>query len=273
MPRCAVHVRACAQGGHSEAPGQPPPSHTGGGREGRGPGREFLVTHTSIYGQPRRGLQADLSSLPAGSKAELTKSDPWARVLGESSWESGIPSRRKLPEGCFIPANMVIEVVVPLDSSGLARLLRDPQESGRTLVLDCRPFLAYCQAHLLDARPVHWNGLLRRRSRGRSGVSLEWLVPDRALLTRLRKGEMAHLVVLDETGGSVSALRPDSLARLLLNALLREERAGTSHIYLLEGKKRNTQTHTETHTEARAHTQGLGEEAGRKDGVRTQLGR
>ncbi|XP_070812632.1 dual specificity protein phosphatase 2 [Pituophis catenifer annectens] len=130
---------------------------------------------------------------------------------------------------------MVIEVVVPLDSSGLARLLRDPQESGRTLVLDCRPFLAYCQAHLLDARPVHWNGLLRRRSRGRSGVSLEWLVPDRALLARLRKGELAHLVVLDETGGSVSALRPDSLARLLLNALLREERAGTSHIYLLAG--------------------------------------
>lgn len=173
---------------------------------------------------------------------------------------------------------MVIEVVVPLDSSGLARLLRDPQESGRTLVLDCRPFLAYCQAHLLDARPVHWNGLLRRRSRGRSGVSLEWLLPDRALLARLRKGEMAHLVVLDETGGSVSALRPDSLARLLLNALLREERAGTSHIYLLEGKKHtNTQTHhhTQRHTQRRArthtHTQGLGEEAGRKDGVRTQL--
>lgn len=135
------------------------------------------------------------------------------------------------------PAGMVIEDVVPLESCGLARLLRDPQESGRTLVLDCRPFLAYCQAHLLDARPVHWNGLLRRRSRGRSGVGLERLVPDRALLARLRKGELAHLVVLDEAGGSVSALRPDSLARLLLNALLREERAGTSHIYLLQGKK------------------------------------
>lgn len=147
---------------------------------------------------------------------------------------------------------MVIEVVMPLDSSGLARLLRDPTESGRTLVLDCRPFLAYCQAHLLDARPVHWNGLLRRRSRGRSGVSLEWLVPDRALLGRLRKGEVAHLVVLDEAGGSVSALRPDSLARLLLNALLREERAGMSHIYLLEGKKRRTQTHK--HTDARRYT-------------------
>ncbi|KAM6431580.1 dual specificity protein phosphatase 2 [Liasis olivaceus] len=130
---------------------------------------------------------------------------------------------------------MVIEEVVPLESAGLARLLRDPQESGRTLVLDCRPFLAYCQAHLLDARPVHWNGLLRRRSRGRSGVSLEWLVPDRALLARLRKGELAHLVVLDEAGGPASALRPDSLARLLLSALLREERAGTTHLYLLQG--------------------------------------
>ncbi|XP_053124952.1 dual specificity protein phosphatase 2 [Hemicordylus capensis] len=130
---------------------------------------------------------------------------------------------------------MVIEEVLPLESCGLARLLRDPQESGRTLVLDCRPFLAFCQAHLADSRPVHWNGLLRRRSRGRSGVSLDWLVPDRALLGRLRKGELAHLVVLDEASGSVAALRPDSLARLLLNALLLEDRAGTSHIYLLQG--------------------------------------
>ncbi|XP_061449096.1 dual specificity protein phosphatase 2 [Rhineura floridana] len=136
---------------------------------------------------------------------------------------------------------MVIEEVVALDSSGLARLLRDPQESGRTLVLDCRPFLSYCQTHLLDSRPVHWNGLLRRRSRGRSGVSLDWLVPDRALLGRLRKGELSHLVVLDEASGSVAALRPDSLARLLLNALLLEGRAGTSHIYLLQGGFENFQ--------------------------------
>lgn len=132
---------------------------------------------------------------------------------------------------------MVIEEVLPLESSSLARLLRDAQESGRTLVLDCRPFLAFCQAHLVDSRPVHWNGLLRRRSRGRSGVSLDWLVPDRALLGRLRKGELSHLVVLDEASGSVAALRPDSLARMLLNALLLEDRSGTSRVYLLKGKK------------------------------------
>ncbi|XP_028596915.2 dual specificity protein phosphatase 2 [Podarcis muralis] len=136
---------------------------------------------------------------------------------------------------------MVIEEVVPLASSGLAALLRDPRESARTLALDCRPFLAFCQAHLLDSRPVHWNGLLRRRSRGRSAVSLDWLLPDRALLARLRKGELSHLVVLDEASRSPAALRPDSLARLLLNALLREERAGTSHIYLLQGGFENFQ--------------------------------
>ncbi|XP_060107069.1 dual specificity protein phosphatase 2 [Heteronotia binoei] len=136
---------------------------------------------------------------------------------------------------------MVIEEVLPLESSSLARLLRDPQESGRTLVLDCRPFLAFCQAHLVDSRPVHWNGLLRRRSRGRTGVSLDWLVPDRALLGRLRKGELTHLVVLDEASGSVAALRPDSLARLLLNALLLEDRSGTSRIYLLKGGFENFQ--------------------------------
>lgn len=137
---------------------------------------------------------------------------------------------------------MVIEEVLPLESCGLAKLLRDAQESSRTLVLDCRPFLAFCQAHLVDSRPVHWNGLLRRRSRGKTGVSLDWLVPDRALLARLRKGEMSHVVVLDEASGSVAALRPDSLARLVLNALLLEDRAGTSHIYLLQGKKGTTTT-------------------------------
>ncbi|KAJ7305254.1 hypothetical protein JRQ81_011168 [Phrynocephalus forsythii] len=145
---------------------------------------------------------------------------------------------------------MVIEAVVPLESSGLAQLLRDPRESARTLVLDCRPFLAYCQAHVRDSRAVHWNGLLRRRSRGRNNggggmvVSLEWLVPDRALLGRLRKGELAHLVVLDEGGSSSAAaasLRPDSLARVMLDALLAEERAGASHVYLLQGGFENFQ--------------------------------
>uniref|UniRef100_A0A8D0H913 Dual specificity protein phosphatase n=1 Tax=Sphenodon punctatus TaxID=8508 RepID=A0A8D0H913_SPHPU len=130
---------------------------------------------------------------------------------------------------------MVIEEVLQLESPELATLLRDPQEAGRTLVLDCRPFLAFCQAHLLESRPVHWNGLLRRRSRGRAGVNLDWLIPDRALLGRLRQGELFHLVVLDEASGSVLALRPDSLARLLLNSLLLEVRAGATHIYLLKG--------------------------------------
>uniref|UniRef100_A0A8C8S9F2 Dual specificity protein phosphatase n=2 Tax=Pelusios castaneus TaxID=367368 RepID=A0A8C8S9F2_9SAUR len=130
---------------------------------------------------------------------------------------------------------MVIEEVLPLERAELARLLRDPEEAGRTLLLDCRPFLAFCRAHPRDARPVHWNGLLRRRSRGRAGVSLDWLLPDRALLGRLRRGELARLVVLDEASDSVPALRPDSLARLLLNSLLLEPRAGTAHIYLLQG--------------------------------------
>ncbi|XP_038240755.1 dual specificity protein phosphatase 2 [Dermochelys coriacea] len=130
---------------------------------------------------------------------------------------------------------MVMEEVLQLESAELARLLREPEEAGRTLVLDCRPFLAYCQAHLLDSRPVRWNGLLRRRSRGRAGVSLDWLVPDRALLGRLRRGELSRLVVLDEASGSVLALRADSLARLLLNSLLLEARARPTLIYLLRG--------------------------------------
>ncbi|XP_066495717.1 dual specificity protein phosphatase 2 [Tiliqua scincoides] len=133
------------------------------------------------------------------------------------------------------------EQVAPLAGAALARLLRDPAEGGRTLVLDCRPFLAFCAAHVSGSRPVHWNALLRRRSRGRGAVSLDWLLPDRALLARVRRGELAHLVVLDDAGGPAHALRPDSLARLLLAALLLDGRAGAASLYLLQGGFENFQ--------------------------------
>ncbi|XP_060643442.2 dual specificity protein phosphatase 2 [Anolis sagrei] len=145
---------------------------------------------------------------------------------------------------------MVMEEVSMLECSGLARLLRDPAESGRTLVLDCRPFLAFCQAHVRDSRPVHWNGLLRRRSRGRSNggtgglVGLEGLLPDRALLGRLRRGEVAHLVALDQGSPALDALRPDSPARSLLAALLAEEPGRgppRTQLYLLRGGFENFQ--------------------------------
>ncbi|XP_042326945.1 dual specificity protein phosphatase 2 [Sceloporus undulatus] len=144
---------------------------------------------------------------------------------------------------------MVLEEVLPLEAGGLAFLLRDPEASARTLVLDCRPFLSFCQGHLLASRPVPWNGLLRRRrSRGRSSsrLSLEGILPDRALLARLRRGEIQHLVVLDEAAAGagedgIATLRPDGLARILLDALLTEERAGTSHLYLLTGGFENFQ--------------------------------
>ncbi|XP_044273300.1 dual specificity protein phosphatase 2 [Varanus komodoensis] len=73
---------------------------------------------------------------------------------------------------------MVTEEVVLLEGARLAALLRDPAEAARTLLLDCRPFLAFCRAHVRDARPVHWNALLRRRARGRGGLGLERLLPE-----------------------------------------------------------------------------------------------
>ncbi|XP_003230694.3 dual specificity protein phosphatase 2 [Anolis carolinensis] len=143
---------------------------------------------------------------------------------------------------------MVMEEVSLLECSGLARLLREPAESARTLVLDCRPFLAFCQAHIRDSRPVHWNGLLRRRSRGKSGagaVGLEGLLPDRALLARLRRGEVAHLVALDQGSPALGALRPDCPARSLLDALLAEKNPGRNpqgpQLYLLRGGFENFQ--------------------------------
>ncbi|XP_072490876.1 dual specificity protein phosphatase 2 [Notamacropus eugenii] len=130
---------------------------------------------------------------------------------------------------------MVMGEVLLMESRELRGLLGDPREADRTLLLDCRPFLAFCQSHVLEARPVHWNALLRRRSRGAAGVHLDWLIPDRTLLGRLSQGELSRVVVLDEASGSVADLRADSLPRMLLTALLQETRAGPTAVCFLQG--------------------------------------
>ena len=55
---------------------------------------------------------------------------------------------------------MGLEAARELDCAALGALLREPWEAERTLVLDCRPFLAFCRRHVRAARPVPWNALL-----------------------------------------------------------------------------------------------------------------
>ncbi|XP_036382841.1 dual specificity protein phosphatase 2 [Megalops cyprinoides] len=127
--------------------------------------------------------------------------------------------------------------LLEIAAAELAQILRTPSEhftAGGSLVLDCRPFLAYSRAHICDSRNVNWNSMLRRRSKS-SVVSLEWLVPDRTLLGRLRSGEFSLVVILDEDSPSVADLKTESLASMLLTALHAEVEAGNTQMCFLQG--------------------------------------
>lgn len=130
---------------------------------------------------------------------------------------------------------MGLEAARELESAALGALLREPREAERTLLLDCRPFLAFCRCHVRAARPVPWNAMLRRRARGQPAAALACLLPDRALRARLARGELARAVVLDQAGASLAALPPDCPARVLLAALLQETHAGPTAVCFLRG--------------------------------------
>ncbi|XP_044051670.1 dual specificity protein phosphatase 2 [Siniperca chuatsi] len=106
----------------------------------------------------------------------------------------------------------------------LVHILRTPRDQYTTagcVVLDCRPFLDFSLTHICESRNVNWNSMLRRRSKS-SVVALEWLIPDKALLGRLRRGEFSPLVVVDESSRSVAELKAESVAQMLLTALQNE---------------------------------------------------
>ncbi|KAF3695603.1 Dual specificity protein phosphatase 2 [Channa argus] len=101
----------------------------------------------------------------------------------------------------------------------LAHILSTPLE--HYMVLDCRPFLDFSLAHICESRNVNWNSMLRRRSKS-SVVALEWLIPDKVLLSRLRRGDFSLVVVVDERSTSVAELKAESVAQMLLTALINE---------------------------------------------------
>lgn len=112
----------------------------------------------------------------------------------------------------------------PLDITGdeLVHILSTPRDtSGACVVLDCRPFLDFSFAHICESRNVNWNSMLRRRSKS-SVVSLEWLIPDKALLDRLRQAEFSPVVVVDERSPSVADLKTESVVHMLITALQNE---------------------------------------------------
>lgn len=131
--------------------------------------------------------------------------------------------------------------IEPLEITGneLVHLLGSQQDQypcAGCVVLDCRPFLDFSLAHIYESRNVNWNSMLRRRSKS-SVVALEWLIPDKSLLGRLRRAEFSAVVVLDEGSRCVKELKPESVVKMLLSALQNE-----TQICFLQGKKRFSQS-------------------------------
>ncbi|KAM9393826.1 dual specificity protein phosphatase 2 [Pholidichthys leucotaenia] len=121
-----------------------------------------------------------------------------------------------------------------ITASELGHILRTPRDqhtSAGYVVLDCRPFLDFSLTHICESRNVNWNAMLRRRSKS-SEVALEWLIPDKALRARLKFGEFSSVVVVDAGSRSVTELRADGVAHMLLTALQNEVR---TQICFLQG--------------------------------------
>lgn len=118
----------------------------------------------------------------------------------------------------------------------LVHILRTPRDqyaSDGCVVLDCRPFLDFSAAHICESRNVNWNSMLRRRSKS-SVVALEWLIPDKALLSRLRGGGFSPVVVVDERSRFLTELKSESVAQMLLTALQNEVQ---TQICFLQGEQ------------------------------------
>ncbi|XP_076460769.1 dual specificity protein phosphatase 1-like [Babylonia areolata] len=114
------------------------------------------------------------------------------------------------------------------DNSGVA---------GPTLVVDCRPFMAYNTGHILGAVNVHCPPILKRRSGG--FVALENIVVDEEKRGRLQRGGYGRVVVYDQStadhlpSSSSEADRDSNLCSVLRS--LRQQVSLDQVFYLLGG--------------------------------------
>ncbi|KAJ3603675.1 hypothetical protein NHX12_028419, partial [Muraenolepis orangiensis] len=120
-----------------------------------------------------------------------------------------------------LTGNMVLSIVAMVTTLSLVASL------GFTVALG---------AHIRQSTNVHWNSLLRRRSKS-SVVCLEWLVADKTLVGRLRRGDFSPVVVVDDHSQHLMAtsLNSESLAGMMLGALKAEVPRGSVQIFFLKG--------------------------------------
>lgn len=124
--------------------------------------------------------------------------------------------------------------VSSIDSRHLRKILR--KESGKCLILDCRPYLSFASSCVRGSVNVNLNSVVVRRARG-APVPLRFVVPDEQALFRLREGGVAVVVALDECTPHLHKLKKDSVARLAIHSLA--HLASCANICFLKGERRD----------------------------------
>lgn len=125
--------------------------------------------------------------------------------------------------------------VLSIDSRHLKKILR--KESGKCLILDCRPYLAFASSSVRGSVNVNLNSVVVRRSRG-APVPLRFVVPDEEALFRLREGGVSVVVALDEGTPHLHKLKKDSVARLAIHSLA--HLTSCANICFLKGERFNS---------------------------------
>ncbi|KAK7089864.1 hypothetical protein V1264_024922 [Littorina saxatilis] len=123
-----------------------------------------------------------------------------------------------------------MEGAVGLSADALVSLLSCHDQC--TLVLDCRPFMAYNTGHVVEAVNVHCPPILKRRSGG--FVALENIVPDPGQRDRLRCGGYTTVVVYDHATHDLASADRDSNLYSVVKSLLQQVDLDTVH-YLIGG--------------------------------------
>lgn len=105
------------------------------------------------------------------------------------------------------------------------------------LVLDCRPFLAYNESHILNSVNIHCPQILRRRKGG--NLPLRTIIPDVLIRDRLSSKYFNTVILYDEwsfndQANKVNEVADDSMISLVAKCLQQE--ASLKNVYVLDGK-------------------------------------
>lgn len=104
--------------------------------------------------------------------------------------------------------------------------------AAATLILDCRPFIAYNENHILDASNVYCPPILKRRSNG--FVSLENIVTCERKRKLLNEGQYKSVIVYDVDTTEIAQSAKDSNLYPVLKSL--RQQVDLEQVHFIIGK-------------------------------------